>query len=107
MNTEPNDLAQRIKDCRLNLRESQKVFGKRFGVTHLAVGNWERGTRPHRRHETALVLLLKDAHTKEQHHDPTYQLQLPFDQPINLELKISPQRADTLQVELHLKRKVG
>jgi hypothetical protein len=32
-----------------------------------------------------------------------YQLLLPFDQPIELEVRVSPQRADTVQFEVQLK----
>ena len=32
-----------IKQKRADLSESQTVFGKRFGVSHAAVSDWERG----------------------------------------------------------------
>jgi hypothetical protein len=35
--------------------------------------------------------------------DRTYQLGLPFDQPINLELRVSPSGTDPVQFEVHIK----
>jgi transcriptional regulator with XRE-family HTH domain len=106
MNPHSNDLAQRIRRCRQNLQESQSQFAKRFGVTPLAVGNWERGTPPRRKHLTHLTPLLEDS-GHAQSESLTYQLQLPFEQPIDLELRISPQRADTIHLEVQLKSQVG
>lgn len=32
-----------IKDKRLELKETQRQFGRRFSVTHAAVSDWESG----------------------------------------------------------------
>lgn len=106
MNGEPISLAEKIKRHRQSLGESQERFGERFGVQRLTVGNWERGTTPNGKHLTALNRQL-DGQAEEQGESLTYQLLLPFDRPINLELRVSPQRADTIHLEVQLKRNVG
>lgn len=35
---------QLIKQTRIKLKESQGEFGKRFGISHAAVSDYERGT---------------------------------------------------------------
>jgi transcriptional regulator with XRE-family HTH domain len=103
MNGEPNGLGQRIRRCRRTLGENQEVFGARFGVKRLTVINWESGTQPNGSHLPTLTQLLKEEEAKQTHTESrTYQLQLPFDQPINLELRVFPQRADTIHVEVQL-----
>lgn len=37
------NIPQLIKNKRLSLKESQNEFGKRFGVTHASVSDWETG----------------------------------------------------------------
>jgi DNA-binding XRE family transcriptional regulator len=105
MNGELNDLPQRIKHYRRNLGESQETFGKRFGVKRLTVTNWEKGTQPNSNHRPQLIQLLSDKGAQGE--GTTYQLLLPFDQAINLEVRVSAQKADTIHFEVQLRRKVG
>lgn len=44
---------------------------------------------------------------KPQVKEEVHQLTLPFDQPINLELRVSPQRADTILFSVQWKNKAG
>jgi transcriptional regulator with XRE-family HTH domain len=106
MNGELNDLPQRIKRYRRSRGESQETFGKRFGVQRLTVTNWEKGTQPNSNHRPQLIQLLGDKEEAEGE-GTTYQFLLPFDQPINLELRVSAQKADTIHFEARLRRKVG
>jgi transcriptional regulator with XRE-family HTH domain len=36
-------IPEKIKILRMSLHESQSVFAKRFGVSHVAVSGWESG----------------------------------------------------------------
>jgi transcriptional regulator with XRE-family HTH domain len=101
MNGPPS--AQEIRRYRKSLGESQKSFGKRFGVKRLTVGNWERGTVPNSKHLPPLTQEMNER-GKAKGEEGTYQLILPFDQPISLELKMSPQKAETIHFEVRFKR---
>jgi DNA-binding XRE family transcriptional regulator len=106
MNGDLTDLPQRIKRYRRSVGENQTEFGKRFGVQRLTVTKWEKGTRPNSDHLPQLTQLLSDREAA-QGESLTYQLLLPFDQPINLELRVSAQKADTIHFEARLRRKVS
>jgi DNA-binding XRE family transcriptional regulator len=103
MNVEPNGLAQKIRSHRRRSGESQENFGKRFGVRRLTVINWEKGVRPSSRHLPQVIEEL-NAEEDVRSEELTYQLLLPFDQPIHLDLKVLPQTADTIHFEVRLKR---
>ena len=106
MNGESSNLAERIKRHRRNLGESQEQFGARFGVRRLTVASWETGTLPNSTHLPKLTQQLNNEEDA-QGEGVTYQLQLPFAQPINLEVKVSPQKADTIHFEVQFKRKAS
>lgn len=100
-------LAQRIRRYRRNLGMNQTEFGARFGVTRLAVGNWEHGTRPNSTH---LPRILEAIGGDEADHATDYayrQLVLPFDPPIEFAVKMSPQAADAIHFEVRIRTKAS
>jgi transcriptional regulator with XRE-family HTH domain len=96
------DFPQEIKRFRKLHGESQTKFGDRFGVKRLAVANWEKGSKPNSDHLPQLTQLLT-AGTEQACEGAMHQLLLPFDPPISVALKISPQSNDTIHFEIHLK----
>jgi transcriptional regulator with XRE-family HTH domain len=100
------NLGQRIRRYRKQMGESQEAFGRRFGVKRLAVANWEKGATPNGKHLPEVERLIRDGETRSTE-SVTYQLLLPFDEPINLEVRMSPRHADTIHFEVQLKRKAG
>jgi hypothetical protein len=70
------------------------------------VGNWEKGTVPNSDHLPKLSEQLKS--TSEDLGDGvTYQLLLPFDQPLDLMLKLSAQTADTIHFQVQVRRRTS
>src|SRR5260370_591648 len=98
--------SDRILNYRKSHGESQTAFGSRFGVSRLTVSNWEMGSEPHRKRYSEVIRFLEDA-AKEDPKASGYQLLLPFDPPFEIELKISPQMANVIRIEVHLKRQVS
>jgi transcriptional regulator with XRE-family HTH domain len=98
---------QRIRAHRRKMGHTQENLAERIGVTRPAVNRWEkRGTMPTGKHMDKLVEYLNtDPGSQNERH--TYQLELPFDQPINIELRISPQRAESIHFLVKLKDAVG
>lgn len=103
-------LAERIFLARRRLGENQTVFGTRFNVKRLSVNKWEDGTVPSREHLVQLQRLFKDLfddETRLHNQEPAYQMLLPFDQPVNLEFRISPHSAQEVSLEVQIRRKVS
>lgn len=97
-----SDLPQRIRRYRRNLGENQTEFGARFGVTRLAVGGWESGTLPNSIHLPQIMELLNAAEAQPGM-ESAHQFSLPFEQPIELSVKMSPQASRTIHFELRVK----
>lgn len=100
------ELPVRIRAFRKARKESQEEFGRRFEVTRLTVINWEKGTRPNRDHHERLVRLLGEV-DEEKRTDGGFQLRLPFDAPVDLALRISPQQENSIHFDIQVIRKVG
>jgi transcriptional regulator with XRE-family HTH domain len=111
MNAQPGNLGQKVRHYRRSLGESQEKFGARFGVTRLTVSSWEKGTKPNSDHLPMLTEQLKDGE-EALGEGVTCQLRLPFESPVDFEvkvspLKVSPQKADTIHFEVQITRKVS
>lgn len=87
-----------IKQRRELRGHTQQQLADRVGVSRGTVANWEKGEMPDYLQE--LVKYLSDGTPAERDH--SYQMLLPFGQASNLELRISPQRADTIRFEVQL-----
>jgi transcriptional regulator with XRE-family HTH domain len=97
------EYGQRIRDHRRRLGHTQEELAQRIGVTRPAVNRWEtKGIIPTGEHITRLAEYLSTG-PESQDESHTYQLVLPFDQPINLELRVSPHRADAIHFRVQLK----
>jgi transcriptional regulator with XRE-family HTH domain len=100
-------LAEKIHHARLQLRESQEEFGKRFGVKQRStVRGWEDGKPPNAEHLIKINQFLKDQEEArvEVH---AHQLLLAFDEPINFEFRISPHSSGAVRFAVEIKRKAG
>jgi DNA-binding XRE family transcriptional regulator len=101
-----SDLSKRIKHYRRTLGENQTDFGKHFEVTRLTVGSWEKGTVPNSKHLPLIMERLTSAEDKPGH-ESSHQFTLPFNQPIDLAVKISPQASQTIYFEVWIKTKAS
>ena|SRR5258706_9932558 len=96
-------ISEQIKSFRRRLNENQGTFGARFGVTALTVGNWERGVfEPSSRHLSRVTAAMTQPQSTAERVGIPYQLELPFDQPIELELRITARSADTVRCEVRV-----
>jgi DNA-binding XRE family transcriptional regulator len=104
-------IAEKIVITRRRLAETQKTFGERFNVKKLTVNKWESGESvPDREHATQLTKLFQDVLGEEDDSKveiDNVQRLLPFDEPVNLEFRLSPVSADKIRLNLEIKRKVG
>jgi transcriptional regulator with XRE-family HTH domain len=104
-----------IRECRDRKGDTQESFASRMRVPRSTVSNWERGQMPHYLPDLVSYLCPAKEPSEPPAAEPeipasdgrTVQLPLPFDPPIHLELRISPQRADTLHFEVVWKDKVS
>jgi transcriptional regulator with XRE-family HTH domain len=107
MDEQLTGLAENILRARLNLKESQGNFGKRFGVKQRStVKGWEDGKPPNAEHLIKINQFLKN---QEEAHEEVHahQLLLAFDQSINFEFRISPHSSGTVRFAVDIKRKVS
>jgi len=97
-----------IKQRREEKGDSQGDLAVKMGVGRSTVANWEKGVMPP--YLPDLIRYLSESPESSQPQTPpepaadipltedqTHQLRLPFESPINLEVRISPQRADTVR----------
>jgi len=113
MNPIPDsDFAERVKAHRRRTGQTQQALATKLGVSRLAVVNWEKGVWPGKN----ITRLTEELKTTEREEvtavaEPaealSYQLSLPFDEPINVSLKVGPRTADTLHFEVRIERKIG
>lgn len=98
----------RIIRCRKKIGWTQFTAAEKMGVQRTSLSRWENGHEmPSGENMTKLRDVLgvpigsnEDLDAPE---PTTYQLLLPFDRPIGIELKVAPQRADTVQFQVQLK----
>ena len=104
-----SEFGQRIRDYRRRRGWTQTHAAVVMGVQRTSLNRWEQGREmPSGRNMAKLCDHLRiPIGTSEDVDAPsegrTYQLLLPFDQPLELELKVSPKRADTVQFQVQLK----
>jgi hypothetical protein len=107
----PINLAEKILLARRRLHEEQPVFAARFKVKKLTVGDWERGKiQPNPDHLVMLKQIFKEVLPDlddEQFESVTYQLFLPFDEPLKMDFRISPHTEDRVGFAVQVKRKAG
>jgi transcriptional regulator with XRE-family HTH domain len=113
---EPNNFPDRVKAHRRRTGQSQRALAERLGVTPLTIIKWEKGTWPGR----TLARLLQELRTTEEAptssstptgvvsfplRNPAYQLNLPFDEPVEVILRMGPQAEGMVQVEVRFERR--
>jgi transcriptional regulator with XRE-family HTH domain len=105
---EPTNIAfgRRIRRHRRSLGGlSQTEYGARYHVNQITVSNWERGKfRPSQDHMKMLEFDGFAAGQDGTSEIGSRQLWLPFEQAFLLELKIGPQRAGNVGVEVRLRQ---
>lgn len=104
-------LPEKIVIVRKRLGETQETFGERFQVRKLTVNHWESGTAtPKHEHLNLLNLLFRDVLGEEDEstvESATYQLILPFDKPVNIDVRLSPNRATNVRCAVQISRRVS
>jgi len=102
-------LRKNLALTRRRLREEQPEFGKRFKVKRWMVNQWEKGkVQPKPEHLTKLTQLFKEVFDDEgQFESVTYQLLLPFDEPVKLDFRISPHNETKVGFAVQVKRKAS
>jgi len=106
----PINLAEKILLARRRLHEEQPVFAARFQVKKLTVVDWEKGKQPNPDHLATLKQIFKQVLPDlddEQFESVTYQLFLPFDEPVKLNFRISPHSEKDVGFAVQVKRKAG
>ena len=107
----PINLAEKILLARLRLGEDQAAFAKRFKVKRLAVGEWERGTNlPGGERLAQLTQIFRDVLPdleEGRFESVSYQLFLPFDEPVKLDFRITPHGEDRVGFAVQVKRKAS
>jgi len=92
--------AEKVLLARKRLGEDQTDFADRFKVKWLAINRWEKGeVDPKPEHLRQLRQLFREVL-----HDEEDQLVLPFDEPIDVDLRIGPQ---AVQIAVEIRRRTG
>ncbi len=71
----------------------------RLGICRSTLCSWESGDVPQ-----PFGKLIEEMLDAEKARTRTYQLRLPFDEPVDLEVRIAPKKAATVQVDLEWKQ---
>lgn len=104
-------MAEKIIIARKRIGETQEKFAVRFHVKKLTVTQWERGeSAPAPEHLTQLRALFQEFledDDEAQFEIATYQLSLPFDEPVKIEFRISPLNRERVRFGLEVRRKAG
>ena len=101
------DYGRMIRKRRQEKGHSQKELAKKVRVTRGTVANWEKGEMPPYLEELVKYLSEAPEPHEPQGEEQSYQLSLPFSPPISLELRVSPQRADTIHFAIQWKNKAS
>ncbi len=102
MNPALPGLGQRIRLHRVSRGETQEEFAVRLGVCRSTVTNWERGILPE-----PFATLIQEIEDAQRAGGQTYQLSLPFDDPMDLEVRIYPKKPDSIRLEVDRKQKAS
>jgi len=89
---DPNQVARKIV---------QQATGQ-MPKEQLTVINWEKGDVPQ-----AFAKLIQEMDDADRIAGKTYQLFLPFDQPMDLEVRVSPKKPASIRLEVEWKHKAG
>jgi transcriptional regulator with XRE-family HTH domain len=107
-------LAEKIALVRIRQKETKEVFCKRFGVKPLAVNQWEKGRfRPAPEHMEILKALFHDILNDGNDGDEndfeiqTYQGPLPFNEPVQVSLRIAPQSEKRVRLSVEVRRRAS
>jgi len=105
------NLYEKIVILRRRLSETQESFGARFQVKPLTVNQWEKGVSiPAPEHLAALTVLFQNILNEEDEANieiDTYQRLVLPNQPLKMELSVSPQGPDRVRLALEVRRRVG
>ena len=93
-------LGQRIRLHRQSQGETQEQLALRLGICRSTLISWEHDDLPQ-----PIGKLIEEMYEVESARARVYQLQLPFDEPIDLEVRIAPKKSSTLQVDVEWKQK--
>jgi transcriptional regulator with XRE-family HTH domain len=104
-------IAEKIALTRRRLGETQEAFADRFNVQPLAVNKWESGeSTPRGERGAALNQLFQTVlheGSESQMESAAYQLLLPFDEPVKIDLRISPHSSDRVRFAVEIRRRAG
>jgi transcriptional regulator with XRE-family HTH domain len=102
--------AEKVFVARKRLQETQDQFATRFGVRPLTVKKWESGdSEPHGGSRSALddlfrSVLLGDKPRLEM---VSYQLELPFNDSVNIGFQVSPLTAQSVRLGIQITKTVA
>lgn len=104
--------AEKIALTRKRLKETREAFAARFEVQALAVTKWENGESAPRseEHRAKLIQLFRSVLREEdeaQFETAAYQLQLPFDEPVRIDFRVSPLSAGRVRLGVRVVRRAG
>ncbi len=105
-------MAEKIVITRKRLDETQKQFAARFNVEPLTIANWEKGkieprSDQHRALLSNLFMSVLQEEGESQFEIATYQLHLPFNEPVKIDFRVSPHSADRVRLGIEITRKAG
>jgi transcriptional regulator with XRE-family HTH domain len=104
----PPEFGQRIRHYRRQKGWSQAQAATEMGVQRTSLNRWEKGREmPCGANMTKLrdhlnMPIGSNEGPEAPDNGQVYQLLLPFEQPIDLELRVTPKRADAVQFEVRL-----
>jgi len=104
----PLTFSEKILLARNRLKEGQKAFGERFGVSRFAVKDWEKGKEPSIDHRTKLLPLISQMLGEEGgdvFEKVAYQLVLPFNEPVQVEFRILPKSETSVGFAIEAKKR--
>ena len=93
-------IGQRIKLHRQRRGETQAQLAARLGICRSTVIDWEGGNLPQ-----PFARLIEEIQEAEESRGRSYQLQLPFSEPLDLAIRIAPKKATSIQVDFEWKQK--
>lgn len=103
-------LSEKIVLLRRRLNQTQEGFGDRFQVKPLTVNQWEKGASiPAQEHLSVLTGLFQSILNEEDEANietDTYERLLLTDQPVRMELSVSPRGPDRVRLALEIRRRI-
>lgn len=96
------ELGERIRLHRIRRGETQQELADRLGIHRSTINKWENGQL-----QEELAALIQEMDSETDADGKTFQLSLPFDDPMDLEVRIYPKKPDSIRLEVERKRKAG